>query len=94
MNVSRKVFYEGRVQGVGFRWTVRDLASGYDVVGQVQNLTDGRVELCVRGAEAEVDAFLLAIRESPLAGHIHREVAGEWSLPPGEIPPRGFRIVS
>ena len=39
------VLYSGRVQGVGFRATVRYLACGYDVTGTVRNLPDGRVEL-------------------------------------------------
>ncbi len=73
MTAARHVHYEGRVQGVGFRWTVRSIAKGFDVVGSVANLPDGRVELTAAGEPGEVDAFLLAIRESALAGNIHRE---------------------
>ena len=40
-----RIFYEGGVQGVGFRYTVKQIASGYDVAGWVRNLPDGRVEL-------------------------------------------------
>ena len=43
--IGRRVFFEGRVQGVGFRYSVRQLAKGYDVAGWVRNLPDGRVEL-------------------------------------------------
>ena len=43
--ISLQVFYEGNVQGVGFRWTIRQIAKGFDVIGWVQNLPDGRVEL-------------------------------------------------
>ena len=39
----------GRVQGVGFRYTVRSLAVGFDVTGFVRNLPDGRVHLVVEG---------------------------------------------
>ncbi|GAB4174458.1 MAG: hypothetical protein Fur0032_14180 [Terrimicrobiaceae bacterium] len=83
-----RVLYEGRVQGVGFRWTTADLAKGYEVAGLVRNLPDGRVELEVCGHEAE--DFLQAIRESALAGHIDAERRDPVTF---EVPPRGFRIV-
>ena len=67
---GRHVFYEGRVQGVGFRWTTKNLARGYDVTGSVRNLPDGRVELLVSGELDEVEAFLEAIAESDLKSHI------------------------
>ena len=67
---AKHVFYEGRVQGVGFRYTVRHLAKGYDVVGWVRNLADGRVEMLAAGQPEEVDGFLGAIAESELAGFI------------------------
>ena len=51
------VLYTGRVQGVGFRMTVRQLACGFDVTGTVRNLPDGRVELIAEGAKAELKAF-------------------------------------
>jgi len=56
--ISLQVFYEGNVQGVGFRWSVRHAAKGFDVTGWVRNLPDGRVELNVTGEEEEVHAFL------------------------------------
>jgi acylphosphatase len=89
MNTARHVFYEGRVQGVGFRYTVKTLAHGFDIVGWVRNLPDGRVELQVGGDADEVEDFLQAVRESVLAGHIQKEDAST-------IPPltgvRGFTI--
>jgi len=68
---SVQVHYEGRVQGVGFRWTVKDLAREFDVAGTVKNLPDGCVEVVVQGDETE--GFLDAIRKSALAGHIENE---------------------
>ena len=64
---SLQVFYEGNVQGVGFRWTVRDAAKGFDVTGWVRNLPDGRVELQATGEEAEVRAFLDGFWDTALA---------------------------
>lgn len=52
------IHYAGRVQGVGFRYTVYQLAKGYEAAGYVKNLPDGRVELVAEGAESEVRGFL------------------------------------
>ncbi len=84
------VHYEGRVQGVGFRYTVKNLAREYDVSGTVENLPDGRVELIASGESDEVDAFLEGIRTSHLAGHISLE--SPQTIPPSESL-RGFAIL-
>jgi acylphosphatase len=89
MNVARQVFYEGRVQGVGFRYTVKNLARGFDIIGTVRNLADGRVELHAAGDADEVADFLQAIRESALAGHIQKEEIHNVP-PPTNV--RGFTI--
>jgi acylphosphatase len=67
---GRHVFYEGRVQGVGFRYTCKNIARGYEVTGWVRNLADSRVELQCSGTTEEVEGFLEAIAESELKGHI------------------------
>src|ERR1051325_11207772 len=86
---SLQVFYEGRVQGVGVRWTVRHIAKGFDVTGWVRNLIDGRVELQVSGEEAEVRAFLDAIAQGELNGLITKQP----ELPlPEPLKARGFEI--
>ena len=70
---SKQVFYEGRVQGVGFRYATKREAMGFDVCGWVCNLPDGRVEMQVSGDADEVDEFLQAIRDGQLGGNIHGE---------------------
>jgi acylphosphatase len=60
--VAYLVRYAGHVQGVGFRATAMDIARRFPVTGWVRNLPDGRVELLVEGAEADVQAFLAAVR--------------------------------
>ena len=86
-----RVFYSGRVQGVGFRYNVKSTAAGFEVTGTVRNLTDGRVELVAEGQRAELDAFRAAIRDSGLAGFIRDENV-TWSDAQNDI--RGFQIIA
>jgi acylphosphatase len=60
--VARVVHYTGRVQGVGFRVTVADIARQYPVTGWVRNLPDGRVQLHAEGSADSVGRFLAAVR--------------------------------
>ena len=57
----KEVLYSGHVQGVGFRYTTQRIASRFDVVGFVRNLSDRRVQLVVEGRDAEVLQFLREI---------------------------------
>lgn len=55
--------FSGHVQGVGFRYQVREVAKGFNVTGYVKNLADGRVLMEAEGESAEVDAFLADIQD-------------------------------
>ncbi len=61
MTIGKRVIYSGRVQGVGFRYTVQRLAMSFVVTGFVRNLPDGTVELVAEGTVEEVDRFLAAV---------------------------------
>jgi acylphosphatase len=68
------IFYSGRVQGVGFRCTVKTVAAGFETAGLIRNLPDGRVELIAEGVREELEAFHAAIcNEEGLAGFIRDE---------------------
>jgi len=85
----RRIYFSGRVQGVGFRATAKWLARGFDVAGWVRNLADGRVELLAEGDPAELDRFLSAIRDE-LGGFIR---GLDESVEPTDDPPlEGFAI--
>ena len=66
---ARRVIFEGRVQGVGFRYTCKDLAKGFEVVGTVRNLADGTVDMEVGGESGEVEAFINEIAEESSVAH-------------------------
>lgn len=65
------VFFTGRVQGVGFRFTTLQVAREYDVSGYVKNLADGRVQLEVEGRESEVKAFITSV-EQRMHGYVRK----------------------
>jgi acylphosphatase len=85
-----QIFYSGRVQGVGFRYTVKTVAAGFELTGTVRNLLDGRVELIAEGPREELEAFRQAIREAGLEHFIRNEDIN-WSEATGAF--RGFEIV-
>lgn len=89
MIASLQVLYEGNVQGVGFRYTVKQIAKGFDLTGSVRNLRDGRVELQTTGEADEVRAFLEAIEQSELRAHIRKRFETPLPNPPAF---RGFEI--
>ncbi len=85
-----RIYYAGHVQGVGFRFTVKWLARGFEVTGVIRNLADGRVELIAEGARGELEAFRDAIRMSEL-GHFIRQETLSWEEPKNEF--HDFEIV-
>jgi acylphosphatase len=85
-----QILYSGTVQGVGFRYSVKSAASGYEVTGTVRNLPDGRVELLAEGPKDELEAFQQGIRDSGLAHFIQKEDVN-WTEAKNEF--RGFEIV-
>ena len=85
------VIFTGSVQGVGFRFNARAVATGFEVAGAVRNLADGRVELVAEGERAELTAFREAIRDSGMERFI-RDEAVTWEPARGGF--RGFEVVS
>ncbi len=83
--IRKHVFYQGTVQGVGFRFTTVRVAERYAVSGFVRNLPDGRVDVVVEGEAKEIETFLndqadnmqgyirkTQIHDEPCTGEFHR----------------------
>jgi len=84
------VTYSGHVQGVGFRYTAKTVATGFEITGTVRNLPDGGVELVAEGQREELEAYRTALRDAGLAGFIRDEKVN-WTDAKNEF--RGFEIV-
>ena len=76
MPVCKRVYYSGRVQGVGFRYTAERMAAGFTVAGYVRNLPNGSVELVAEGESDQVEAFLASLGQQ-MASYIQRATVVE-----------------
>lgn len=75
-----RVVVSGRVQGVWFRASTREVAEGLGVRGFVRNLPDRRVEAVLQGSRPAVERAIAFMREGP-PGAVVTEVAVEWREP-------------
>ena len=71
-NSRLRLTFFGRVQGVGFRATARDIARGFDVTGWVRNEPDGSVSMEIQGQPSEIAACLDRLR-ARMKHHITRD---------------------
>lgn len=86
--LRQRIIYRGRVQGVGFRYTVASIARRFPVAGYVKNLRDGTVELVVEAQPAPLEGFLQEIADS-LRGNIEDNSTQRLDA---QEPLEGFRI--
>lgn len=77
------VYYTGRVQGVGFRFTAEAVANQLDVTGWVKNLRDGRVEVVAEGEETILKDFLGEITQ--YFSRYIQEADVEWGEASGQF---------
>jgi acylphosphatase len=81
----------GRVQGVGFRWFVRERARRLDLAGWVRNEPDGSVEVAAAGLPESLAALRRTLLEGPPGAHVDelRDLPATGS----ETLPRPFTIL-
>ncbi|MEM9554645.1 MAG: acylphosphatase [Acidobacteriota bacterium] len=63
--VAKRWLIDGKVQGVSFRWFIREAGERLDLVGTVQNLYDGKVEVKACGAEASLEKLRAKLEKGP-----------------------------
>lgn len=78
---SVRVIVRGRVQGVGFRWFVKDAAEAHGVSGWVRNLRDGSVEAELRGEDAAIQTVVDAISDGPAGSRVDNVRTTEEASP-------------
>lgn len=83
MKKQAHIFYSGRVQGVGFRFTTQELAQDLNVCGWVKNLGDGRVEVVAEAEEEVLKDFLGRINR--YFSRYIQDVGVEWQAATGEF---------
>ncbi len=62
----------GRVQGVSFRWTTREFAKQLGVLGTVENLPNGAVEIYAQGTPQNLDRFIEKLKGPNGPGRIEQ----------------------
>jgi acylphosphatase len=85
-----RLLVHGRVQGVGFRYFVRERARALGVRGWVRNVPGGSVELAAAGSDQSVEALERVVREGPPGARVERV---EALAPPVEDLPSPFTIL-
>ncbi len=72
MDVARRYFVEGRVQGVGFRFFVERAARQLGLGGYVKNRRDGRVEVYALGPLPQLEDLKRRLEQGPRAARVER----------------------
>jgi acylphosphatase len=62
--IAKHIWFSGRVQGVGFRYTAQRIASRYGLTGYVRNTHDGKVEMVAQGQPEDIENCIRDIRET------------------------------
>jgi acylphosphatase len=83
MKKRMHAYFDGRVQGVGFRFTAIEVAREIKVCGWVKNLDDGRVEVIAEADEGSLKNFLQDLAER-FSRYI-RDTEVEWLDATGEF---------
>jgi acylphosphatase len=89
--VRVRLVVSGRVQGVGFRWFVREAARQHRLAGWVRNRPDGSVELEASGDDGAFRQFVEEIREGPPGARV--DEIRELSSNQTEMLPQPFTII-
>ncbi len=83
-NICLHAYISGRVQGVGFRSYVTEVANMLDLVGCVANVMDGKVEVISEGPQSNLEEFVEYLKHGPRLARVIR-VDCDWGCATGEF---------
>ncbi|WP_038468808.1 acylphosphatase [Candidatus Izimaplasma bacterium HR1] len=78
MKKTMQLTLEGRVQGVGMRFTIDRAAKKFPITGYVRNLYNGFVQVVIQGEEEVLAAFIEHIKENT-PGNISKFIISDLS---------------
>lgn len=84
-----EVLYSGYVQGVGFRFTARNVAARHAVTGYVKNLPNGKVSVVAEGERSEIESFLAELARE-MSDYVE-DTQAMWGQESGEF--RSFTVM-
>ncbi len=87
---SKRYFIRGRVQGVGFRYFVQQVANDLGITGYTRNLDDGRVEVYASGTPGQLNELSGSLWKGPRMSDVR--AVDEQEAAPERM--TGFRIES
>jgi acylphosphatase len=82
MQLAKRYFISGMVQGVGFRYFAQCAAQHHHVEGFVRNLQDGRVEVFAQGREEDLNALFAELRCGARMSRVERVDAEDAAVNP------------
>lgn len=80
VTVSKRILVSGKVQGVGYRYALADLARGLNIHGWCRNTPDGRVEASVQGEISRVNQLLDWMRQGPPGAVVEQVVVEDQAV--------------
>ena len=84
MNIRAHIVVKGMVQGVGFRYFVRQQAGRLGLCGSVRNLYDGNVDIQVQGDRSLIEEFIDIVKVGPRSARVI-DLLIEWKEPSAEF---------
>ena len=81
--IARRILISGKVQGVGYRYSLAELARDLNIQGWCRNLPDGRVEAWLQGAQEPMSQIMDWIYQGPPQSRVENvEIENQAVLEP------------